>query len=210
MAELVTSIQKAVDFLIDNGFRSNVATFHADVCRGLIGKGKSGKYSKKKLLAYGQKYCRTLTETAEIKEAKQKASEQKEEAQITKSNADAELKMATAERVRLKLQVEKGLLIEKEKMELSLSARMAFFKNELMTAGTIVADELIDNFGVDKDRKEDLFVWWESWFLKWLDAFSVDREFSIDLDIEEVTPGLLTGRFRGRPRKAAIEPGATK
>jgi hypothetical protein len=127
--------------------------------------------------------------------------------QLRRVKADADNKEALAARNKLKLEVEQGLLIEKEKHELSLAARAAFLKREVETLGLRLGQDIIALVGGDPSRLDDFIGFWKDKTETWLDTWSKDQEFTVDLDLETLTPGLLTsGRRpigqRGRPRGA--------
>ena len=67
-----------------------------------------------------------------------------------------------------------------------------------------MADVIIEAVRGDHERRGALAALWKEESLKWLDAWSADREFVVEYDLEEISPGLLTKRTARRkpPEKA--------
>jgi hypothetical protein len=160
---------------------------------------RTGLFSPKGLLAYAQKnFDEPTTPEDRAREADAKAA---------KIDADLKLKSIMVKRNQIKLDVESGLVIEVERYERALAYRLAFFKNEVEVLGSQVVDAMVERFGVSPALKGEILEWWSEATAGWLDAFSQDREFTVDLDLEEVSPGLLYGgkRMVSKMRQTAKE-----
>ena len=99
-------------------------------------------------------------------------------ATVDRISADTELKRYTAERTRLKLEKEMGMLMPRTEHEEALSARALFFKSEIENFGYRKAGEIIALVSGDESRLEALLEWWGKETAEWMDAWDSDREFT--------------------------------
>ena len=98
------------------------------------------------------------------------------------------MKRYTAERTRLKLEKEMGMLMPRSEHEEALSARALFFKSEIETFGYRKAGEIIALVGGDEGKLEALLDWWERETADWMDAWDSDREFTYGEEDPENAP----------------------
>ena len=109
------------------------------------------------------------------------------DATVNRVSADADLKRLTAERARLKLEKEQGLLMPRAQYEEDLAARAMFFKSEVDSFGFRKAGEIIALVNGDESKLPDLLKWWAAQTADWMDAWASDRQFAAsDEDIEEL------------------------
>lgn len=159
----------AVDFLKAQGFKVGKSKFNADVKKGLIPAGPDGSFEAAALLGYAAARLKPLAAAENTAGAK---------AMNARQAADAELKQVQADRFRLKLQKEQGLLMPRADHEADLSLRAQFFKAEIEGFIHHKAGELIALVGGDEAKLQDLIRWWEEQAAEWMDAWSQDREFN--------------------------------
>jgi hypothetical protein len=197
-------LRGSVTYLEALGYKVYYSKLRDDSLNGRLERDpKSGKFTESSLKEYAGKYL--------VMEGSKGGLKTREaEAKAARMESDAKLKRIMAERNQLKLDVERGLVIEVGKYEQALAARMAFFKNEVEVLGSAVVDAMVERFGVGSGRKEEILTWWGEATAGWLDAFSKDREFTVDLDLEAITPGLLYGgkRLLGHMRGNKVRSGA--
>jgi hypothetical protein len=191
------------DWLFTKDYVTSIQTLSNDYKKGLFPKRdhKTYKYEKEKILEYAKKHLTNVKEQTESTVS---------QLQIDRLKADIANKKAQTARNNLKLEAEKGLLIEKAKFDEALGARTAFFKEQLEFWGQRMADLTISIVDGDTERRDNFIILWRDESLKWLDAWSKDREFVVEYDLEVITPGLLTTRGRGRPKKLKEEKGPEK
>lgn len=163
----------AVRFLRDRGFRISKSKFGRDVKGGKVGTNADGHFEDGSLMAYAAVH---LTPEAQ---AENRALT---DATVSRVAADADLKRATAERARLKLEREQGLLMPRVQHEEDLAARAMFFRAEVESFGFRKAGEMITIVGGDEARLPDLLAWWSEATADWMDAWSADREFVVNDD----------------------------
>ena len=167
---------KAVEFLNARGFKIKKSKFNDDLKRGLISRDEEGAFTESGLLAYAVARLDT-TEKAENQAAIAAA--------MNKVSADAELKKVQAERQKLKLEIEQGKYIEREALEKGLAVRAQFFKQEIETFMYRVAAESIAIVGGDPAKIAELIKFWRHDSAVWMDAWSQEREFAVDGDVED-------------------------
>jgi hypothetical protein len=193
-----------VRWLNEQGYKISVSGFSGHVRKGLIKPDGNGVFWPRNLLIYARSKLPLLSVEGIAAESTDLATK--------KLIAETANKEAMAGRNKLKLQYEQGVLIEKEKMDQSLAARLAFFKREIETFGQRLGQELVALVEGKLEKLPDFYSFWREKTEIWLDAFAADREFVVDLDLEEITPGLLTsGRRSTRTRlKSEATPASPK
>ena len=91
-----------------------------------------------------------------------------------------QLKRYQAERARLKLEKEQGLLMPRAEHERDLGARALFFRNEVRNFIHLHGATLIHLVGGDEGRLRELVQWWMETTEIWVDAWSGEREFVVN------------------------------
>lgn len=134
-----------------------------------------------------------------LKSQAQKTSDEVGKYNALKLKADALNKDIAAKRGQLKLDLEKGKLIERAKHEEELGARMAFFKRELETFMLTYAPQAVKVVQESTNPVKALIAWWEGKADGWLDIWARKEDFAIGLEVTQVEPGIL-GKSRGRAR----------
>lgn len=168
---------EAVAYLRDAGYKVSKSSFNRDVAARKVARAEGG-FDESALLAYASTY---LTPLAQHK------NEELSAATVDRLSADADLKKYTAERTRLKLEKERGALIEREKHEEDLAARAAFFRAEIESFGMRKAGEIIDLLNGDEGKTAAFLRWWTDATADWMDAWAADRQFTYDARGEDET-----------------------
>jgi hypothetical protein len=193
------TIVEAIDFLNSFGFKVGYATFCKHIKRGWVKRieGQKG-FTNETLLAYGK--ARLIRTNQEVINATVDFA-------ALRIKADAENKRIAAERGQLRLDVERGKLIERAVMEENISLRAAFFRREGEMLGLTCGPKFMGLFDRTRDlsAKERLDEFNQAWLeviTDWFDAWDSDREYSVSLDTEaapeEAKP---LGRAGGRQRR---------
>lgn len=173
----------AVDFLRDSGFKISKSQFNRDVAARKVSKAETG-FEEGALLAYAAANLTPLT---------QHENKALSNATVDRISADTELKRYTAERTRLKLEKEMGMLMPRTEHEEALSARALFFKSEIESFGYRKAGEIIALVDGDDSKLEALLEWWNRETADWMDAWDSDREFTYGEEDPESTPSVESG-----------------
>ncbi len=168
----------AVDFLTAQGFKIGKSKFNKDARAGRVTPNTEGVFEAGVLLAYAATHLTPLARAGD------RAGNQ---AAAQKLAADADLKVVQAERQRLKLQREQGLLMPRAEHEQELAARAMFFKSEMEGFIHRLGGEIIALVAGDEGRLPELVQWWNERTADWMDAWSQDREFTAP-DQEEPAP----------------------
>lgn len=159
----------AVKFLQDQGFKVSKSKFGRDVNEGKAATTVEGFFEDGALLAYASLHLTPLAK------AENRALT---DATVNRVSADADLKRLTAERARLKLEREQGLLMPRAQYEEDLAARAMFFKSEVDSFGFRKAGEIIALVNGDESKLPDLLKWWAKQTADWMDAWASDRQFA--------------------------------
>ena len=173
----------AVDFLRDSGFKISKSQFNRVVAARNVSKAETG-FEEGALLAYAAANLTPLT---------QHENKALSNATVDRISADTELKRYTAERTRLKLEKEMGMLMPRTEHEEALSARALFFKSEIESFGYRKAGEIIALVDGDDSKLEALLEWWNRETADWMDAWDSDREFTYGEEDPESTPSVESG-----------------
>lgn len=173
----------AVDFLRDSGFKISKSQFNRDVAARKVSKAETG-FEEGALLAYA---------AANLTPLIQHENKALSNATVDRISADTELKRYTAERTRLKLEKEMGMLMPRTEHEEALSARALFFKSEIESFGYRKAGEIIALVDGDDSKLEALLEWWNLETADWMDAWDSDREFTYGEEDPESTPSVESG-----------------
>ena len=159
---------EAKAFLINQGFKLSKSKFGRDVNDRKVATNAEGQFEDGALLAYA---------AAHLTPAAQAENRALTDATVNRVAADADLKRLTAERARLKLEKEQGLLMPRAQYEEDLAARAMFFKSEVESFGFRKAGEIITLVKGDESRLPELLKWWAAETADWMDAWSSEREF---------------------------------
>lgn len=165
----------AVAFLKDRGFKVSKSALNRDLKAGKISTDINGHFEESSLLAYALA-LKEPTATAENKALSS--------ATTFRLSADAELKKYQAERQKLKLEKEQGLLMPKTESERNLAARALFFKNEVRNFIHLHGAAIIHLSGGEEGRLPALVRFWEEKTAVWMDTWSREREFAVTANDE--------------------------
>lgn len=168
--------REALEYLKEQGFKVEKSTVSNAVRAGLLPRNAAGMYEASVLMAYA---AAKLTPLAKI-ENKALA-----EAHASRQSNDAELKHYQAQRTKLKLEKELGMLMPKADHERDLSARALFFKNEVRNFVHLYGPEMIIFVGGNESKLRDLVRWWDEKTGIWMDAWAQEREFLVADDDAE-------------------------
>lgn len=133
----------AVAYLKDAGYKCSKSQFNRDVKARKVPRTPEGWFDETALLGYAN---------ANLKPAGQVADRQLADATTSRLSADAQLKRYQAERARLKLEKEQGLLMPRAEHERDLGARALFFRNEVRNFIHLHGATLIHLVGGDEGR----------------------------------------------------------
>lgn len=161
----------AVAFLRERGFKLSASAFCRDLKAGRVSTNPLGHFEEGALLAYAV----ALKEPTARAEDKALSS-----ATASRLSADAELKRYQAERQRLKLEKEQGLLMPRSDHERDLAARALFFRREVENYIHLYGPGIIHLVGGDEDKLPLLLQHWEETTAVWMDAWSQERSFAVD------------------------------
>ncbi|GFK95466.1 hypothetical protein NNJEOMEG_03329 [Fundidesulfovibrio magnetotacticus] len=125
----------AVAFLKGSGFKVAKSKFNADVKRGKVPRNSEGHFEEGALLGYA---AANLTPLSSVED--RAASE----AMVNRMSADAELKQFQAQRQKLKLEREQGLLMPRADHERDLAVRAQLFRNEIEGRDRRTAPKLVE------------------------------------------------------------------
>lgn len=165
---------EAVAFLKARGFKIGKSKFNNDVRASLVPTNEAGEFEEAALLGYAA--SAGLQAVARIEDKAAAAAQQ------SRLAADAELKSVQAERQKLKLAREQGLLMPREDHERDLAARATFFKSEVEAFIIRTAPAAIALVGGDEGKLQELIHFWQERTADWMDAWSQDREFVVRLE----------------------------
>jgi hypothetical protein len=160
----------AVAFLKNRGFRISKSSFNRDLKAGKVSTDANGHFEEPALLAYA---VAMREPTAAV------ADKALSSATTERLSADAELKKYQAERQKLKLEKEQGLLMPRADHERDLAARALFFRREVENFIHLHGAAIIHLTGGDEDRLAALEAFWEEKTADWMHSWSEDREFLV-------------------------------
>lgn len=166
----------ACTFLRDSGFKVSKSQFNRDVTAGKVAKNADGFFEESALMGYAAVHLSPLEQLGNRALA---------EASVDRVSADAKLKTYSAERARLKLEKEMGLLISRAEHEEDLASRAAFFRREIESFGRRKTGEMLTVLHGDESCVAAFLAWWDAETSDWMDAWSADREFTILSDQQE-------------------------
>lgn len=158
----------AVAYLVDAGYKVSKSQFNRAVKARKVPVNADGHFEATALLGYA---AANLAPTGQLADAALAG------ATADRLSADAQLKTYQAERQRLKLQKEQGLLMPRAEHERDLAARALFFRAEVRNFVHLHGAALIALVGGDEGRLRDLVTWWEDKTALWIDAWSQEREY---------------------------------
>ncbi|NCB23750.1 MAG: hypothetical protein EOM56_13145 [Deltaproteobacteria bacterium] len=168
--------QDALFYLKEQGYKVEKSTISNAVRSGLLPRNSTGKYEAAALLAYA---------AANLVPAARAENRDLAEASASRTSADAELKHFQAQRTKLKLLKEQGMLMPKADHERDLAARALFFRNEVRNFVHLYGPEMIIFVGGSESKLRDFVSWWEEKTGIWMDAWAQEREFLVaDDDVE--------------------------
>ena len=165
----------AVAWLRRQGWKVSPQLFSNHWRAGKVPRGADG-FESSALLGYAATNLKPLASASDA-EAR--------EAAIGKLSADGQLKAIRAERERLKLDRDRGLLMPVARHEAELAARAVFFRAEIESFIVSRAGEMIGLVHGDESLREELIAWWEDATASWLDAYARDRDFLLPGDDDD-------------------------
>lgn len=163
----------ATAFLRDSGFEVSKSKFNRDVGARKVAKNADGYFEESALLGYA---------AVNLDPAAQQENRALADATVGRIAADADLKRYSAERAKLKLEKEQGMLMLRAEHEENLAARALFFKSEIESFGYRKAGELIALVHGEDARLPELLAWWADATADWMDAWAAEHEFVTDGD----------------------------
>lgn len=163
----------AVAWLQASGYRVSKSLFNQHFKKGLIARNGAGLFEVAALLGYAAVH---LTPTARIEDAQARA------AVVDRLDADADWRAVKAARERIKLGKESGQLMPVREHEDELVARAVFFRAEIEGFIHRAGARIIDVVRGDQDRLQDLILWWDESTADWMDAWTKEREFTVQED----------------------------
>ncbi len=170
----------AVAYLKDSGFKLSKSQFNRDVKARKIPTNAEGYFEESALLGYA---ASNLTATGQLE------NKSMSEATTNRLSADAELKKFQAERVKLKLEKEQGLLMPRSEHERDLAARALFFKNEVQNFIYLHGGAIIHLVGGEETNLPILVEWWQETTANWMDTWAQEREFTVEIADEDSEEG---------------------
>lgn len=183
----------AVAFLRERGFKLSASAFCRDLKAGRVSTNPLGHFEEGALLAYA----------VALKEPTAKAEDKAlSSATANRLSADAELKRYQAERQRLKLEKEQGLLMPRSDHERDLAARALFFRREVENYIHLYGPGIIHLVGGDEDKLPLLLQHWEETTAVWMDAWSQERSFAVDDPADDLVEEPEEG---GAPEPPSVE-----
>ena len=159
--------KECVEFLSNAGFKVSTSQFNRDVLAGKVARAADG-FEEGSLLAYA---------AAHLKPLARQENRELTDVTVSRLSADAENKKVNAERNRLKLEREKGLLMPRSEFEENMAARALFFRNEIENFGLRKAGEIIELVRGDPALQDAFLSWWREETEDWMDAWSGDMQF---------------------------------
>jgi len=166
----------ATTFLRDSGFKVSKSQFNRDVAAGKVAKNADGFFEEAELMGYA---------AVNLSPLEQLGNRALAEASIDRVSADAKLKSYSAERARLKLEKEQGLLVSRADHEEDLASRAVFFRREIENFGRRKAAEILAVVHGDEAYLPDFLAWWEGATEDWMDAWAADREFTVQNEVRD-------------------------
>ena len=158
-------------YLKDAGYKCSKSQFNRDVKARKVPRTPEGWFDEAALLGYA---------SANLTPAGQVADRQLADATTSRLSADAELKKYQAERARLKLEKEQGLLMPRADHERDLGARALFFRNEVRNFIHLHGAAMIHLVGGEEAKLREIVQWWLETTEIWMDAWSGEREFLLE------------------------------
>lgn len=169
----------AVAFLSDAGFKVSQPSLSRAIKSRKLSVNANGHFEEGALLAFASVH---LEPAAQLEnKALGKATEER-------LSEDARLKKYQAERQKLKLEKEQGLLMPRSEHERDLAARALFFKKEVENFIHLYGPGIIHLVGGDENRLPDLVAHWETATADWMNAWSQEREYVVPDDADELEP----------------------
>lgn len=166
----------AVAWLNDHGYAISKSAFNRHVQQRHVPTTAQGAFDTSALLGFAAAY---------LKPTKQVQNTALAAATTDKLSADAKLKEYQAERTKIKLEREQGLVISRMQHEEDLAARALFFRSEIESWIFRKGGELIAVVNGDESKLESLCQWWSEATSDWMDAWDSDAEFAAGDDEEE-------------------------
>ncbi len=158
----------AVAYLRDAGYKVSKSQFNRMVKARKVATNADGHFEVPALLGFAAACLAPVAQAADAALA---------DATASRLSADARLKDYQAERTRLKLQKEQGLLMPRAEHERDLAARALFFRAEVRNFVHLHGAAMIALVGGDEARLRDLVDWWQDKTAIWIDSWSQDREY---------------------------------
>ena len=186
----------ALAYVRDAGRKLGQTKFFEDVRRGRLKKQPDGSFRRRDVDRYMASLPLRETPDGVVERAAERQ-RKKEEAEIRKLRADADLR-------ELELAVRRGRYIAREEVYLELAARALALSSGIRTAFEARALELVDAVGGDPRRVTALLLALEGIFDAALNEYARDLEILVDLDLTDETRGAATpeGVPSGEPEPA--------
>lgn len=189
----------ALAYVRDAGRKLGQTKFFEDVRRGRLKKQPDGSFRRRDVDRYMASLPLRETPDGVVERAAERQ-RKKEEAEIRKLRADADLR-------ELELAVRRGRYIAREEVYLELAARALALSSGIRTAFEARALELVDAVGGDPRRVTALLLALEGIFDAALNEYARDLEILVDLDLTEATTGAATGATTGAATPEGVPSG---
>lgn len=174
--------RQATLWLKSLGYKVTTSTFNNHFHEGHIPTNAQGQFEEVTLRSYAN---------LKLEAVEKKAAVDNLQKSLDKTSADARLKNIQADRQQLKLERERGNLMPRDQYEKMLAARAIFFRREIENYIQLHGSAIIHLVGGREEALVELFHYWNETTADWMHAWSREREFVVDLDLENA-PDVLS------------------
>lgn len=169
---MVYKTQRAAVALLQNaGFTITPSTFNRHFKEGKIGTNGQGHFEEGALMGYAAVHLDPVV---------QRENKDMSKAQVSKMEADAELKANQAALFKLKLETAQGKVMPRADYERDLAARALFFKREIQNFIHLHGAAIIHLVKGAEGMLPALINFWADATAVWMNAWSIEREFVVD------------------------------
>jgi hypothetical protein len=165
----IKSRTAAHKYIVGLGYKVSQSKVYEDFKAGKLGKQEDGTFSPRTLEAYARAYLEPIA--GKVRDDGGSAAATK------RLLADADLRAVQADRMRLKLAAEEGLLMPRQEHELELAARAQFFVNQVGVFCHRLAPRIIACCAGDEAKTPELTQFLLEETAVWLDAYAQDKVF---------------------------------
>ena len=173
------SQRQAVLWLKDLGYKVTTSTFNNHHLAGHVPTNAQGQFDEVTLRSYAN---------LKLEPVEKRAAADGLHKSLEKTSADARLKNIQADRQQLKLERERGNLMPRDQYEKMLAARAIFFRREIENYIQLYGAAIIHLVGGREEALPELLQYWSETTADWMHAWSHEREFVVDLELEPSQP----------------------